>query len=31
LLIAAGADLTNLRDWIREGAARKAIRPLEAR
>lgn len=31
LLIAAGADLTRLRYWIREGAARKAIRPLEAR
>jgi hypothetical protein len=31
LLIAAGADLSRLRFWIREGATRKAIRPLEAR
>jgi hypothetical protein len=31
LLIAAGADLTRLRHWMRVGAERRAIRPLEAR
>jgi hypothetical protein len=29
LLIAAGTDVSRLRYWIREGAERKAIRPLE--
>jgi len=31
LLIGAGADLSQLRHWIRVGAERHAIRPLEAR
>jgi hypothetical protein len=31
LLIAAGADLSQLRHWIRVGAERQKIRPLEAR
>jgi hypothetical protein len=31
LMIAAGADLSQLRHWIGVGAERNAIRPLEAR
>ncbi len=31
LLVRAGADLTLVSDWMREGARRRAIRPLTAR